>query len=233
MIELERDGSVFVLRMRDGENKLNRAFLDDINRALNEVEASQDEAALVTTGEERFYSTGLDLRWLATCSSREVTAFLTDVHRLVARLLCFPMATVAAINGHAFAAGALLALTHDFRLMRSDRGFFCLPEIDLRTGRPLTPGMYALLDAKLPRSTVHEALLTGKRYGGPEAAAAGFANEAVGAADLLPRALDLARGLAAKDRATMAAIKRGLYAAALEVLERPLPPGLVPERPDA
>jgi len=59
MIDLRRDGSVFVLTMQAGENRLNRPFLDALNRALDTVEASSGPAALVTTGgQEKFYSTG-------------------------------------------------------------------------------------------------------------------------------------------------------------------------------
>jgi len=35
-------------------------------------------------------------------------------------------------TGHAFAAGALLTLAHDYRVMRVGRGWFCLPEIKLK-----------------------------------------------------------------------------------------------------
>lgn len=222
MIELERDGEVFVLHMKDGENRLNRPFLDDVNRALDEVDASQGNAALVTTGEGRFYSTGLDLEWLSS-GAEPPRVFLADLHMVLARLLAFPVVTVAAINGHAFAGGAMLALAHDFRLMRSDRGYFCFPEVDLGTGRPLTPGMYALLDARLPRSTAHEALVTGRRYTASEAVASQLVHAAAPEAELLPRAVELARGLAGKDRATLGALKRGLFASALEALSSPLP----------
>ena len=66
------------------------------------------------------------------------------MHTIYSRLLAFPMATVAAVQGHAFGAGAMLATSHDFRVMRADRGFYCLPEVSLNM--PFTVGMSALLN---------------------------------------------------------------------------------------
>ena len=223
MIELERRGEVFVLHMRAGENRINQPFLDAFNHALDEVERSEGAGALVTTGEGRFYSTGLDLEWLSGDGKGKAAELLTELHHVFARLLTFPMATVAAVNGHAFAAGAMLALAHDSRVMRADRGYFCLPEIDLAMGQPLTPGMYALLKARLPPQILHEALITGRRYGGVEAMARQLVHDAVSEKEVVPRAIEIAGGLAGKDRATMAALKRGLFASALEVLDNPAP----------
>jgi enoyl-CoA hydratase/carnithine racemase len=221
MIYLSREGDVFVLRMQAGENRFNGPFLDALHGALDEVEASEGGAALVTTGAGKFYSNGLDLAWFGGEGSGQVLETLQKVDRLFTRLLVFPVATVAAINGHAFAAGGMLAVAHDFRVMREDRGFFCLPEVDLGMGQPLTAGMYALLGAKLSPATFHEALITGKRYGGAEAAAAGVVNEALPEDLVLERAVQIAQELAKKDRATVAALKRGLYASALQALESP------------
>ena len=50
MLDLRREGAVFVLTMRCGENRFNRPFLDALNAALDEVERSSGPAALVTTG---------------------------------------------------------------------------------------------------------------------------------------------------------------------------------------
>ena len=216
MIDLERDGDVFVLRMREGENRFNRRFLDALFAALDEVEKSEGPAALVTTGEGKFYSNGLDLEWMSG-EGKDEPDFLSRVNRMFARLMAFPVPTVAAMNGHAFAGGAMLALAHDLRVMRSDRGYFCLPEADL--GLVLTPGMNAVVTAKLPKVTAHEAIVTGRRWDAAACVAAGIAHAAAPEAEVLPRALELARPLAGKDRATQAGLKRRLHEAELAILE--------------
>ena len=216
MIDLTRHGNAFVLRMRDGENRFTPEFLAAYGRALDEVEKS-DGAALVTVGDGKFYSNGLALDSLAGKSVDEIAGYLRAVHRLFARVLCFPRVTVAAINGHAFAGGLMLALAHDFRLMRADRGFACLPEVDLRLN--LQPGMTALIAARLPKQTAHEAIVTGRRFGGAAALAKGIADEIADEASLLPRAIAIAEELAGKHGPTIGALKRGLHAETLRILE--------------
>ncbi len=100
--------------------------------------------------------------------------------------------------------------------MRAERGFFCMPEIDM--GVFLHPGMTALLAARLPAQTVHEVIATGRRYGGNDARAAGIVEEALPEAELLPRALALASGLAAKAHPVMKRLKSDLYPHVLAAL---------------
>lgn len=216
MIDLDRGGDVWVLRMDEGENGFNRRWLDAVNAALDRVEAAGGPAALVTTGARKFYTTGMDLDWLATISA-EATGFLAEVDRLFGRLLGFPVATVAAVNGHAFGAGAVLAVAHDVVVMREDKGYWCLPEADL--GFPVTPAMFAVIAAKLPGRTAQEAILTGRRYGGPEAAAAGIVHQVASEDQVLSRAVQRAAGLAGKERRTLAEHKRMLYGEAIKVCE--------------
>lgn len=217
MIELEKTGDVFLLRMIEGENRFNRAFLDAHNSALDEVEASEGAAALVTTGKGKFYSNGLDLDWLTGRSPAEIESFVRDVESWFARILAFPMVTVAALNGHCFAGGAMLSLAHDFRIMRNDRGYWCLPEIDL--GIPFRPGMTALIKSRVPKPTFHEALVTGKRFGGEEARASGIIDATAEESDVIDTAMKLAGASAGKRRDTMVEIKRGMYEEALRLLE--------------
>jgi enoyl-CoA hydratase/carnithine racemase len=218
VVDVTREGAVFVLTMNAGENRFNRGFLDALNGALDEVERASGPAALVTVGgTEKFYSNGLDLAWLGSDEGRESAAtFVQEVIALFARMLAFPIPSVAAMNGHAFAAGGMLALAHDFRVMRADRGFFCLPEVDINV--PLAPGMTALIQEKLSAKVVVETILTGVRLGGPQALERGIVDTAVAGPDVLPQAVARAAALADKDRSTYGALKRGLYARILPIL---------------
>jgi Delta3-Delta2-enoyl-CoA isomerase len=216
VIDLDRDGDVWVLRMDEDENRFNRRWLDAVNAALDRVEAATGPAALVTTGARKFYTTGMDLDWLATIPA-EAAGFLAEVDRLFGRLLGFPVATVAAVNGHAFGAGAVLAVAHDLVVMRQDRGYWCLPEADL--GFPVTPAMFAVIAAKLPGRTTQEAILTGRRYGGLDAAAAGIVHQVAGEDQVLSRAVQLAAGLAGKERRTLAEHKHMLYGESIKVCQ--------------
>lgn len=217
-VDLERQGAVFVLTMNAGDNRLNRSFIEVMTTALEEVEQASGPVALVTTGgQPKFYSNGLDLEWLIEQGPEGARTFLADVQRFLARVLGLSVPTVAAINGHAFAAGAILALAHDYRVMRADRGFFCLSEIDL--GLPLPPGMLALVQAKLDRVVCRDLILTGRRTSGQEAAAMRIVDAAMAAADVLPEAVARAAALAEKDRATFGAMKRAMYRTTLQLLE--------------
>ncbi len=213
MIELEQVGPIWVIHFRSGENRFNESFVAELDDALDTVERSGLPTALVTTGEGKFYSNGLDLDWLG--AAPDPAAFMDRLHRLLVRVLTFPAVTVAAVNGHAFAAGAMLATAHDFMIMRSDRGYWCLPEVDL--GLPLTPTMHALLAARLPRVTLHEAVTTGRRYDADAAVTAQIASGGVPERDVLPRATALATELAGKDHAVVARHKALMYDAVINV----------------
>jgi len=217
MIDLKREGPVLVLQMRAGENRFNLKFVAALNTALDQAEAAPEPTALVLTGDGKFFSNGLDLAWMSGEGAGRAGEVVSGMQRIFARVLASPLGIVAALNGHAFAGGAMLALACDFRVMRSDRGFFCIPEIDL--GLPLSPGMAALIQSRLPKLAAHEAIVTGKRYGGNEARERGIVDYAVPEVDLLSKASSIASPLAGKNRAIMQTHKRLLYADALRLLE--------------
>src|SRR3954471_7277247 len=147
LVSVSRRDGVAVVALTGGENRFHPDVLDALDAALDGIEEGGGPAALVLTGEGKFFSNGLDLDYLAAAGPDDTRSNIGRVHGLLARILGFPGFTVAAIGGHAFAAGAMLALACDQRVMRADRGYFCLPEVDL--GLPFTPGMQALITSRL------------------------------------------------------------------------------------
>ena len=132
---------------------------------------------------------------------------------MYARVLELGVPNAAAIQGHAFAGGAMLAVAHDFKVMRADRGYWCLPEVDINI--PFTPGMTALVQARNLKRSAHEAMTTGRRYGAPEAVEAGLVDEAVPLDEVVARAVERVAPLAKNDPGTLKTIKQRMYAGAL------------------
>lgn len=208
MPTLDRDGDVFILNLGENENRFSPEWIAGVVEALDEVEAAAGPKALVTTATGKFWSNGLDLPWIAEHQD-QAQEYVNSVHELLARQLLLAAPSVAAIQGHCFAAGAMLAQAHDQRVMRVDRGYWCTPEIDIFI--PFTPGMAALLQARLPIVTAHEAMTTGRRYGGEHALKAQIVEAAVKEKEVLAWAVERATALAGKDGATMGKIKERMY----------------------
>jgi enoyl-CoA hydratase/carnithine racemase len=216
MPHLERSGEVWLLNLGDGENRFNADQVSAINQALDEVERAAGSRAIVTCADGKFWSNGLDLDWMGAHTDL-ADGFLRDMHRLIARVLVLPVPVIAAVQGHCFAAAVMLACAHDQIVMRADRGFWCLPEIDL--GLAFTPGMDMLMRAKLPTRAAHVAVTTGRRYGGTEAQAAGLIDVTAEAGQVVSDAVGIAGPLAGKAGQTLGLIKKQRYGDVVAALE--------------
>lgn len=220
MLDVTRDGDVSILRLDGGENRFTPSLMDALERALDAIERGDGPAGVVLTGTGKFFSNGLDLEEMMRAGQEGATAYLGRVLGIVGRIFTCPAPTVAAVNGHAFGAGALLALAADVQLMRADRGFFCMPEVDIKVS--FHPGMAALLLARVPARVAHDLVVTGARVGGVDAAARGIVDEALGESALLPRAIEIAAQRASKAGPALGALKKSLYPQVALALGRPL-----------
>lgn len=166
-------GNVALITMDRGENRFNSSFMDAMQTALDKVESNPDAEVLITTGKGKFYSNGLDLGYLGSQKHRAGREdfgfeFKTKLFHLLTRIVEFPLVTVAAINGHAFAAGGFMVFAHDYRVMNSEKGWLCLNEVHI--GRSITPYLQEIVSARLQSGRVYqEAVVFGRRYTGQEA----------------------------------------------------------------
>ncbi|WP_421134084.1 enoyl-CoA hydratase/isomerase family protein [Alteromonas sp. A079] len=170
-IALTYDGDVAILTMQNGENRHNPAYAKDMLNTLQRViENTSCKALVITSSDEKCFSLGIDTDWLMPAMKAqqydEIKAFMQSMDDVFKTLLLFPMPAIAAINGHAFGNGAILACACDFRFMRSDRGFFCFPEVDLSI--PFLPGMIEFVKKAMPYYRFNEMKLSGRRVSGTE-----------------------------------------------------------------
>jgi enoyl-CoA hydratase/carnithine racemase len=213
-IGLTYEDKIAILDLGADENRFSPGFLDEMDAHLDEI-ISAGAQGLVTTGGGKFYTNGLDLDWLAA-NGDQTQWYVGRVQSMLARVLTLPVPTAAAVVGHAFGAGAMLALAHDFRVMRADRGFFCLPEVDIRI--PFTPGMAALIQAKLTPQAAVASMTTGRRFGGDDAKGLGLVDAVAAEGAVTPAAVDLLRPLDGKDPGTLGAIKQTMFGPAVDAL---------------
>ncbi len=145
-LTLSRHGAVWQLLLTNNDNRLNDASVQAWHEALDQVEASEGNTALVITADsDKFFSNGIDLDGILAQHDMSylIQQFVPKLDALLLRLARLPLPVVVAMNGHAYGGGALIAATADFRVMRADRGRFCFPEVDVKL--PFTPLMMSVV----------------------------------------------------------------------------------------
>ncbi len=171
LIEYEKKEGIAYVTMNNGGNAHNLEFSKELNQILDQVAADPDvNAMILTSSDAKSFSVGIDVDWISKRFQEKdfeaIKEFMHNMNAIFKKLLLLPVPSIAAINGHAFGNGAIISCACDFRFMRSDRGFFCFPEVDL--GIPFLPGMLAFVNKAIPRYKFNEMYLSGRRVGAPE-----------------------------------------------------------------
>jgi enoyl-CoA hydratase/carnithine racemase len=158
-----KDDTVAIITMTNGENRQNLAFAKTLNSMLDEIIADKTISALIiTSNDEKNFSQGIDVMWITDLMQKNehkpVIDFINEMDNVFKKLLLYPVPVIAAINGHAFGNGSIMSCACDFRFMRSDRGFFCFPEVNI--GIPFRWGMNAfahIITNAVYRKSLHRA----------------------------------------------------------------------------
>jgi enoyl-CoA hydratase/carnithine racemase len=221
LVEYALDDEVAVLTMNSGENRFNMMFLNEFLKTLDAIEHNTDAQALVVkSAHEKIFCNGIDLDWLMPLAQSgdalAVKDFCYTVNRLLRRILLYPMPTIAAMTGHSFAGGAIMSCCFDFRFMRSDRGFFCFPEVDL--GIPFWPGMVAMVKKAIPQYKLDEMFYLGTRVTGKECEEHHIVLKACPMEELMSTAMTFAKSLK-KNRQYYLAQKERMNAPIIRIMD--------------
>ncbi|MFH2092038.1 MAG: enoyl-CoA hydratase/isomerase family protein [Pseudomonadota bacterium] len=222
IIEWEKNESVGIINMCNGANRQNLEFVAQMNQCFDQIlEDKQIGSIVLTSFDEKNFCQGIDLEWLGQkMNDKEfdtIKAFLHGINGIFSRVLLMPVPVIAAINGHAFGNGAMLACTCDFRFMKKDKGFFCFPEVDINI--PFLPGMIEFVRKAIPEYKFNEMILTGKRVGAVELEQSHVLVKACdNAQTLLEDALSFARTFT-KQRGIFGELKKRMHKQIIQVME--------------
>ena len=151
------------------DNRMTPAFCAALIHAMDTIELNHPAGVVVTTSPiPKFYSNGLDFE----LAVKTPGFWETSLYPLFRRFLTFPMPTIALINGHAFAAGFMLAMHHDYRVFSGEKGYLCVNELEF--GAPLLPPMAGIFRIKFSPQVYRSTVLEAKRWDAKTALEAGI-----------------------------------------------------------
>lgn len=162
---LTKHGRVFLLELLGaGDHRLTPALFSEIMAHLETVNNSEDAGALVTTNEGKFFNNGLDLGWITESPSERGPVLYRKFEELLLALMCMKVPTIAAVCGHAAGGGLCLAMAHDHRFMRADRGFLYINGVDINVVVPSRT--LSLLACKMSPRVYKDAVLKCVKFTG-------------------------------------------------------------------
>jgi enoyl-CoA hydratase len=210
----ELDGRIATIAMDDGKvNALSIEMLKAVLAAFDRAE--RDEAVVILTGREKYFSAGFDLKVFSE-RPEEIVEMLTLGARLSERILSFPTPVLVACSGHAIAAGTFPALAADLRI--GVEGPYKLGLNEVKIGLTVPLYVVELARQRLQPAHFNRALVNATMYGPEEAVGAGLLDRVVPAGELRETALAAAQELAELDMNAHAATKMRVRESALNAL---------------
>jgi enoyl-CoA hydratase len=217
----EENRSMHRLLMNHGPNALDPALMSALREHLGQLVDAGAPAVVLASSHPRLFCPGWNLKRLVDADRDEVGEFLQTFNTLILDLFSYPGPTAAAIGGHAVAAGCLLSLCCDLRVMATGQARQGLSELNL--GVPVPGGCLRMLRARLSSPALDDLVFRCEGCTATRARELGIVHRTAAAADTLAvTELELAK-LAARPRRAFVESKRLLFAEVWEAMRRDSP----------
>ncbi|WP_431928313.1 enoyl-CoA hydratase/isomerase family protein [Amycolatopsis tucumanensis] len=194
-IEVDKAGDVAVLKLAHGKaNAMDTELCRELVARLEEAELGGAKG-VVLTGRDGMFSAGVDLKRVAAGGPAYLREFLPALSDAFLAVFGFPGPVVAAVTGHAIAGGAVLAAACDRRILNERQGRIGVTE--LLVGVPFPLVALEILRCAYGTERLPGLTFLGETYAGGEALSHGLVDELAAPDEVLPRAIETARRLAA------------------------------------
>ena len=201
-----QEGIGFLVLNRGKVNALIGSLVEEIKNALVSFESNPAINAVILTGQGKFFCYGFDIPEFLSYTKAEFTDYLISFTDLYTYLFTYPKPVVAALNGHTFAGGCMLALACDHRVMVSEKAKISLNEISF--GASVFAGSVEMLRYWVGSNKATKILYSGAMYSAKKAESLGLVDEVTTKEDLIPTATKKALALGRKHNLAFGSIKR-------------------------
>jgi enoyl-CoA hydratase len=203
----EVDGEIAVIRFNRPKalNAINSQVVQDVNDALDKIEADSSIRVLILTGEgDKAFVAGADISQMVDLNPLQLRKFSKDLHDVGFRLEALPIPVIACVNGFALGGGTEFSMACDF-IYASENARFGQPEINLG----IIPGMGGT--QRLPRlvgkGMAKELCMTGVIISAQEAKEIGLVNKVIPHDQLWEETMKTAKVIISKGRLSLKAVK--------------------------
>jgi len=219
-LQLAQDSGITTITFNrpDRRNAISFRMIDEILRALDEIEKC-DASVAIFTGAGKAFCAGMDLDELQSLMGKTQEQNIADSRHMAQffrRFYDFPKPTIAAVNGAAIAGGTGIATMCDFTLAVPEAKF---GYTEVRIG--FVPALVSsILVWQVGHKIARDLLMSGRVFDANEAHRYGLVNEVVAPERLLARARELASQLMENSPQSVRATKKLVNGFITEILDR-------------
>jgi Delta3-Delta2-enoyl-CoA isomerase len=217
----EESRGIHRLVMDAGPNALDRPMMAAVRERLQLLCDAGAPPIVLASAHPTMFCPGWNLKLLADASRGEVGEFLDTFNHLVLELFSYPGPTAAAIGGHAVAAGCLLAICCDLRVMAVGQARQGLSELNL--GVPVPRTSLRMLRARLSSPALDDLVFRGEGCTATRARELGIVHRTAAEADTVAvTEIELSK-LSGRPRRAFVESKRFVYGEVWEAMRRGSP----------
>jgi len=208
MISTEKTGKTALITLsRNVTNALNPELVEELNKSLKTIKTDNTISGAVLTGSnDKFFSIGWDIPELYRLNEREFRDFFRKFQDLCLTLFTFPKPVVAAIKGHAVAAGCILITCCDYRYIAGGKKLMGLN--NLKNGLPLPVLPAFVLQSVVGTRNAREMVDSGDFYKQEQALNIGLVDKILPFDRVIPVSVEKARNLGALPAAAFSLMKK-------------------------
>ena len=195
LVEIKDKVGIVKMNRPDAMNALNTETLQELSKAISDLNESDQVRVIIITGEGKAFVAGADIAEMKDMSRDEAQVFSQGGQKVFDLIAKTEKPVIAAINGFALGGGCELALTCDIRIA-SDKAKLGQPEVNLG----VIPGFAGTqrLSRLVGAAKAKEMIFTGDIVDAQTAHSIGLVNQVVPADQLMNVCMEMANKIASK-----------------------------------